>query len=89
MASDSEGSSITSSNSLVFKQLQFNYLIGYALAAGIYILLSYSGNHLQSSYRYAIFDSYGLRRTTIERIFLCAHISTLTLGTLISSLSDK
>ncbi|CAF3613720.1 unnamed protein product [Adineta steineri] len=47
------------------------------------------GNCLQSSYRYAIFDSYGLRRTTIERIYLCANISTLTLGTLTSSLSDK
>ncbi|CAF3778827.1 unnamed protein product [Adineta steineri] len=47
------------------------------------------GNCLQSSYRYAIFDSYGLRRTTIERIYLCANISTLTIGTLTSSLSDK
>ncbi|CAF4405244.1 unnamed protein product, partial [Adineta steineri] len=47
------------------------------------------GNCLQSSYRYAIFDSYDLRRTTIERIFLCTHISTLTIGTLTSSLSDK
>ncbi|CAF1508998.1 unnamed protein product [Adineta steineri] len=81
LASDSEGSSITSSNSLIFKQLQFNYLIGFALAA--------AGNSLQSSYRYAIFDTYGLGRTTIERIFLCAHIATLTLGTLTSSLSDK
>ncbi|CAF3677009.1 unnamed protein product [Adineta steineri] len=81
LASDSEGSSITTSNSLIFKQLQFNYLIGFALAG--------AGNNLQSSYRYAIFDSYNLKRSTIERIFLCAHISTLTLGTLISSLSDK
>ncbi|CAF4185973.1 unnamed protein product [Adineta steineri] len=71
----------SSSNSQVFKQLQFNYLIGYALAA--------AGNNLQSSYRYAIFDSYDLKRSTIERIFLCAHISTLTLGTLTSSLADK
>ncbi|CAF1444320.1 unnamed protein product [Adineta steineri] len=81
MRSDSKELSLTSSSSSVFKQLQFNYLIGYALAA--------TGNCLQSSYRYAIFDSYDLRRTTIERIFLCAHISTLTLGTLTSSLSDK
>ncbi|CAF1154329.1 unnamed protein product [Adineta steineri] len=81
LASDSEGSGITSSDSLIFKQLQFNYLIGYVLAA--------TGNGLQSSYQYAIFDSYDLRRSTIERIFLCGHISTITLGTLISSLSDK
>ncbi|CAF1495511.1 unnamed protein product [Adineta steineri] len=69
MRSDSKELSLTSSSSSVFKQFQFNYLIGYALAA--------TGNCLQSS------------RTTIERIFLCTHISTLTLGTLTSSLSDK
>ncbi|CAF1003794.1 unnamed protein product [Adineta ricciae] len=70
-----------SSDSPVFKQLQLTYLIGYALAA--------AGNNLQGSYRYALLASYNIPRSTIESLYLCAHLSTLCLGTITSSLSDK
>ncbi|UJR16388.1 hypothetical protein I4U23_003291 [Adineta vaga] len=68
------------SNPFVFKELQTNYLLVYTLAA--------VGNNLQGPYRYALLHSYNLQRSTIESIYLCAHLSTLCLGTVISSLSD-
>ncbi|CAF1223798.1 unnamed protein product [Adineta ricciae] len=71
---------ILSSKSLTFKQLQADYLLVYTLAA--------VGNNLQGPYRYAILHSYNLQRSTIEGLYLCAHLSTLCLGTVISSLSD-
>ncbi|CAF1314601.1 unnamed protein product [Adineta steineri] len=82
LVADSDDSSAkSSSNSQVFKRLQFVYLTGYVLAA--------AGNNLQGSYRYALYDSYGLQRSTIQRIYLATSISTLFLGTLTSSLADK
>ncbi|CAF1153127.1 unnamed protein product [Adineta ricciae] len=91
---------ILSSKSLTFKQLQADYLLVYTLAAGILSLLTSAkvltvryndylvGNNLQGPYRYAILHSYNLQRPTIEALYLCAHLSTLCLGTVISSLSD-
>ncbi|UJR16387.1 hypothetical protein I4U23_003290 [Adineta vaga] len=81
MAIDSEHSFDTSSTSPVFQQLQAVYLIAYGLAA--------AGNNIQASYRYALLSSYNIQRSTIESIYLCAHLSTLCLGTVASSLSDK
>ncbi|CAF1003815.1 unnamed protein product [Adineta ricciae] len=71
----------SSSDSLIFKQLQLIYLVAYGFAA--------AGNNLQGSYRYALLASYNIPRSTIESLYLCAHLSTLCLGTITSSLSDK
>ncbi|CAF4117438.1 unnamed protein product [Adineta steineri] len=81
VADSDDPSTKSSSNSQAFKRLQFVYLIGYVLAS--------AGNNLQGPYRYALYDSYDRQRSTIQRLYLVAGLSTLFLGTIVSSLADK
>ncbi|CAF1456414.1 unnamed protein product [Adineta ricciae] len=80
-----------------FKHLQNIYLTGYLLAGGnSYIYTSFplkkvnlAANSLQLSYRYAIYDSYGYPRATVEFFYIVAHMSTLFIGTFLASLADR
>ncbi|CAF1175357.1 unnamed protein product [Adineta steineri] len=47
-----------------------------------------AGSHLHGSYRYALFESYGLNRSNIELIYIIGYTSSLVIGTFAASLTD-
>ncbi|CAF3687802.1 unnamed protein product, partial [Adineta steineri] len=61
-------------------------IIEFQLTNGVQILKS--GNHLHGSYRYALYESYGLSRSNIESIYIVAYTSSLVIGTFAASLAD-
>ncbi|UJR12423.1 hypothetical protein I4U23_016599 [Adineta vaga] len=75
-----EGSTLLTSTSSVFKRLHWIYLIGYFLAE--------AGNSLPNSYRYVLYDSYGITRPTIELFYVTFFGSSLFIGTFTTSLAD-
>ncbi|CAF1117750.1 unnamed protein product [Adineta ricciae] len=70
-----------SSPKCTLKRLQWTYLIGNFLMA--------AANHLPGAYRYAIYQSYGINRATIELFYVIYYGSALFLGTFVASLSDQ
>ncbi|UJR37617.1 hypothetical protein I4U23_030314 [Adineta vaga] len=64
-----------------FKRLQWTYLAGNFLMG--------AANHLPGAYRYAIYQSYGISRSTIELFYVIYYGSALFIGTFIASLADK
>lgn len=47
------------------------------------------GGYLPSAYNYALFNSYGISRSTIELFFVYCFVSSLLAGTLIASFADR
>ncbi|CAF3971137.1 unnamed protein product [Adineta steineri] len=66
-------SDILSTSSSVFNRLRWIYLIGF--------LLKGAGNNLHGSYRYALYESYGLSRSNIELIYIVSYTSSLVIDT--------
>ncbi|CAF0848880.1 unnamed protein product [Adineta steineri] len=72
---------VNSSPEKVAKRLQVIFLIGNLFVA--------AANHLPGAYRYAIYQSHGINRSTIELFYVGYYASTLLIGTFIASLADK
>ncbi len=47
------------------------------------------GDNLPSSYRYALYDSYGIDRSNIELLNVVSYGSSLLIGTFTSALADR
>jgi hypothetical protein len=47
------------------------------------------GDTLQGSYRYALYDSYGIARSNIELLNVASYGSSLLIGTFTSALADR
>ncbi len=66
----------------VIIQISFNQF-------SIKLFFNKAGDNLQVSYRYALYDSYGIERSTIELLYIVSYVSSLVIGTFTSALADR
>ncbi|CAF0846796.1 unnamed protein product [Adineta ricciae] len=79
-SSNNEERAVSASSASFLSQLKWLYLVGYLCAA--------AGDNLYGSYRYALLESYGMSRSTIEVMYVLGYISSLLIGTVAASLAD-